>query len=354
MKLAVTIGTVHQDWEDLKAFAVECERIGINSLWSAEHQGHDAFTPLAYLAPLTARIRLGTGVVTLGARSPAAVAMAAMSVASMSSGRLILGLGAGSRPTVEHWHGTQFHSPPQNLRETIDIVRLIASGAEAAYSGSVHSLPGPGGSPLRVEAGANASPFPVYVAALTPKSLGVTGEKADGWVGGMTFMPEIAHTYFDPIAEGAQRVGRKLADIDLMAPTFLAFGDVERALRLWKPVIAGFLARGVGPRRENSHVAAYVRAGLGDVCSEIADRMAAGDQAGAAAAVPDSFVLQTRLVGDDHMVRDRVRAYRAAGVTTLQVYVSRRPLTGELPDLARLKALVDDVTAETPATDTVH
>lgn len=348
------IGTVHQDWEDLKAFAIECERIGIDSLWTAEHLGHDAFTPLAYLAPLTERIRLGTGVVTLGARTPAAVAMAAMSAASMSSGRFILGLGAGSRQTVEHWHGAPFHSPPQNLRETIDIVRLIASGAEAAYGGSIHALPGQGGSPLYVEAGANAFPFPIHVAALTPKSLRVTGERADGWVGGMTFMPEIAHVYFDPIADGVRLAGRSITDIDLMAPTFLAFGDVERALRTWKPFVAGFLASGVGPRRGNSHAAAYIRAGLGDVCTEIADRMAAGDPAGAAAAVPDSFVLQTRLAGDDHMIRDRVRAYRAAGVTTLQVYVSGRPLTRDLPDLARLKAIVDEVATDTPIKDQVQ
>jgi hypothetical protein len=97
-----------------------------------------------------------------------------------------------------------------------------------------------------------------------------------------------------------------------MAPTFLAFGDVEEALRKWKPMIAGLLARGVGPGRENSHAAAYIRAGYGDACAEIASRMAAGDAAGAAASVRDTFVTRTRLAGDDDMVRARVRAYQAA------------------------------------------
>lgn len=131
-----------------------------------------------------------------------------------------------------------------------------------------------------------------------------------------------------------------------MAPTFLAFGDVEEALRKWKPMIAGLLARGVAPGRENSHAAAYIRAGYGDACAEMASRMAAGDAAGAAASVPDGFVLQTRLAGDDDMVRARVRAYEAAGVTTLQVYVSKRPLTRERPDLARLQRIVAEVAAE--------
>jgi len=131
-----------------------------------------------------------------------------------------------------------------------------------------------------------------------------------------------------------------------MAPTLLAFGDIEEAPRKWKPVIAGLLARGVGPGRENSHAAAYIRAVYGDACAEIASRMVTGDAAGAAASVPDGFVLQTRLAGDDDMVRARVRAYQVSGVTTLQVYVSKRPLTRELTALARLQQIVAEVAAE--------
>lgn len=137
-----------------------------------------------------------------------------------------------------------------------------------------------------------------------------------------------------------------MAAIDLMAPTFLAFGDVEEALRKWKPVFAGLLARGVGPGHEDSHAAAYLRAGYGDAGAEIASRMAAGDAAGAAASVADGFVLQTRLAGDDDRVRARVRAHQDAGVTTLQVCVSKRPLTRKLTDLARLQRIVAEAAAE--------
>jgi alkanesulfonate monooxygenase SsuD/methylene tetrahydromethanopterin reductase-like flavin-dependent oxidoreductase (luciferase family) len=339
MKLAVLIST--NDWQELRSFALEAERMGIDSLWKDEFIAHDSFTPLAYLAPLTSTIRLGTGVVTMGGRSPAALAMSAMSVASMSGGRFILGIGAGAKAMFDGWHGVPFHPPAQNLRETIELVRLIARGDEARYSGRLYSVGGPFA--LRADPAALAE-FPVYVAALSPKSLRVTGEIADGWVGGMSFMPEMAPVWFDDIAAGAARAGRSIADLDLMAPTFMSFGDVEAALAMWKPFIGNWL--GQSASGTNSHAGAYIRSGHGERIEALGRAVASGDGAAAAALVPDEWVLQSKLVGDDGMIRERVRAYRDAGITTLQVYSFANPITADLEPLARLKAILDEVNAE--------
>jgi F420-dependent oxidoreductase-like protein len=349
MKLAALTGTTHTDWDDLASFALECERIGVDSLWSAEFFGHDAMTPLAYLAGQTSRIRLGTGVITMGARSPLAVAMASMSLASMSGGRFLLGLGLGSKASVEGLHGVPFDTPSRSLRETIEIVRRVAAGMPVAYSGRAHRVdPSLIGQPdLVCEPGANAQPFPMYVASLNPVTLRVTGELADGWVGGMSFMPEIAHEYFDYMAAGAARAGRTLADLDLMAPTFIGPADAEQALAIWKPVIAMVIGN-AGAFKGGHHHGAYRRAGYADLCDAIHDAFEAGHPDEAAAMIPDEFVLQSKLAGDDAMVRARLRAYRDCGVTTLQIYSFAPRLTDELEALARLKALLDEVNAEVP------
>jgi F420-dependent oxidoreductase-like protein len=346
MKLAVALGTVHRDWEDQKSFVLECERIGVDSAWPAEFFGHDVFTPAAYFAAVTSRIRIGTGVVTLGARSPVAVGMAAMTVASMSGGRHILGIGASTREIVEGWYGMPFQPPAAAVRETITIVRQLASGQPLEHQGKAYTIPLGGGPTVgALEAGASAANVPIYVASLNPHTLRVTGEMADGWAGGMSFMPEIARSWFDPLAEGAARAGRSVAEIDVMAPTFMSFGDVEQALAAWKPFLVQLLGS-VGAWAGNHHSGAYRRAGYAELCDRLRELWLEGKMAEAVALVPDDLVLNSKLCGDDAMVKARLRAYRDCGVTTLQIYSFSPKLTAELEPLARLKGLLDEVNAE--------
>src|SRR5215469_8891120 len=235
MKLAIHFGTStytssNEDWKSAIAYAVEAERLGVDSAWTAETWGYDGATPLAYLAAKTTRLRLGTGILQVGTRTPALTAMTAMALASLSGDRFILGLGVSGPQVIEGWHGVSFARPLQRLRETVEIVRRVTRGERLVYQGEIYTLPLPGGEGKALISSVPPRPrLPVYLATLGPKSLELTGELADGWLG-TSFMPEHACLFFDPIAAGAAQAGRTLADLDLQVATGVtAFSDdVER------------------------------------------------------------------------------------------------------------------------------
>jgi F420-dependent oxidoreductase-like protein len=318
MKVGVSVGLAQDNWEEVSRYVVEAERLGADSAWSAEAWGYDAVTPLAYLAAKTSRIRLGSGIIQAGTRTPALVAMTAMSLASMSKGRFLLGLGVSGPQVIEGWHGIRFERPIQRLREIVDIVRLATSGERLRYSGTVYELPLPGGEGKALRSGAPAGfKISVYLATLSPKSLEMTGELADGWLGA-SFMPEHAGIFLDHIAEGATRAGRALTDLDLQAGGAVAFGDVKQQILARKPGLA-FSLGAMGSRKRNYYNAAFRRAGYEDVAIDVQNLWLDGRREEAAARVPDELVLKTNLIGDDVMVKGRIRAYRDAGITTLRV-----------------------------------
>ncbi len=346
MRVSISAGLSEDNWEEAATYVAEAERLGVDSVWSAEAWGHDAVTPLAYLAAKTSRIRLGTGIIQAGTRTPALVAMTAMSLASMSGDRFILGLGVSGPQVVEGWHGIRFERPLQRMREIIDIVRLATSGARVQYSGEFYQLPLPGGEGKALRSSATPrSNIPVYLATLGPKSLEMTGELADGWVG-TSFMPEHADIFFDHIARGAERAGRSLSDLDLQAGGAVAFSDdVERVVRARKPGIA-FTLGAMGSRRHNFYNAAFRRAGYEEVAAEVQNLWLDGKRDEAAARVPDEIVLRTNLLGTEAMVKDRIRAYRDAGVTTLRVGPAGDSLHERLETLGRAVSLVNTVNDE--------
>jgi F420-dependent oxidoreductase-like protein len=334
------------DWASASAYVVEAERLGVDDVWSAEAWGHDAVTPLAFMAARTSRIRLGSGIMQVGTRTPALVAMTALSLASMSGNRFVLGLGVSGPQVIEGWHGIRFDRPARRMRETVEIVRMICRGERAAYRGEVYELPLPGdeGKALRVAARPYPT-IPVYLATLSPKSLEMTGELAQGWLG-TSFMPEHARVFFDPIAAGAARVGRALGDLDLQAGGVAAFSDdLERLVAKRKPGLA-FTLGAMGSRQHNFYNDAFRRAGQAETAAEVQRLWLDGRRDEAAARVPDALVLQTNLLGTEAMVRDRIRAYRSAGVTTLRVEPEGETLDSRLATLARVVELVREVSAE--------
>src|SRR5437867_9375311 len=191
------------------------------------------------MAARTSRIRLGSGIMQAGTRTPALIAMTAMSLASMARGRFLLGLGVSGPQVIEGWHGIRFDRPVTRMRETIDIVRQATRGERASYKGRVYELPLPGGEGKALRSAAKAQPgIPIYLATLSPKSLELTGEIADGWLG-TSFMPDHASVFFDHIAAGAARAGRTLGALDLQAGGVVAFGDdLERLIGPRKPGLA--------------------------------------------------------------------------------------------------------------------
>jgi len=348
MRVSIGFDLATENWDEAAAYVVEAERMGVDTVWSAEAWGHDAVSPLAFLAARTSRIRLGSGIMQAGTRTPALVAMTAMSLASLSKDRFILGLGTSGPQVIEGWHGIPFDRPVQRMREIIEIVRIAASGERLTYQGKVYELPLPGGEGKALRSAARPRKIPIYLATLSPKSLEMTGELADGWLG-TCFMPEHAGVFLDHIAAGASRAGRSLADIDLQAGGVVAFGDdPERLIAPRKPGLA-FTLGAMGSREHNFYNRAFQRAGYADIALEVQDVWLGGDRAKATALVPDELVLKTNLLGTEAQVRDRIRAYRDAGVTTLRVQPEGRTLNERLATLGRAMDLVREVSAERAA-----
>src|SRR6266852_7344433 len=344
MKLAINFSPSNEDWEGAVTYAVEAERLGVDMAWSPEFWGYDAATPLAYLAAKTARIRLGTGIMQIGARTPAMTAMTAMSLASLSDDRFMLGLGVSGPQVMEGWHGVPFARPLQRTRETIDIVRMVTRGERLIYHGQIYDLPLAGGEGKALVSSARPQPdIPIYLATLGPKSLELTGELASGWLG-TSFIPEHASLFFDSIAAGAQRAGRSLADLDLqVAAGVVAFSDdVERLIPPRKPGLA-FTLGAMGSREHNFYNDTYRRMGYAGIALEVQNLWLNKQRDAAAALVPDELVLKTNLLGTEDIVRERLRVYQAAGVTTLRVEPDGKTLDECLTTLARLMDLVKEV-----------
>lgn len=319
--------------------AREAERIGVDSVWVAEFWAVDAFTPLAAVAAATERIRLATGIAQLGARTPAMLAMTAQGVQALSDGRLILGIGASGPQVMEGWHGVPFDRPLQRTRETIEIVRMIAAGERLAYDGSVYRLPLPDGGGRAIRSRARTAEIPIYVAALGPANLRLTGELADGWIGN-SFFPATADVFFDPMRDAARSAGRSFDDVDRVVAVGLDITSddpaaIEAAGRRHADGYA-FTFGAMGSPKQNFYNDAFARQGYGADVTEVQRLWAAGDRDAAAARVPIEIGLGTNLIGPPDVIRDRLVDYERSGVTTLRVNVG-----GSLDEqVAQLEMLV--------------
>jgi F420-dependent oxidoreductase-like protein len=313
-------------------------------VWSAEAWNQDAVTPLAYLAARTKTIRLGTGIVQVGTRTPALLAMTALTLAQMSGDRFVLGLGTSGPQVIEGWHGVAFERPVQRMREVVDIVRLVARGERLVYEGRVYRLPRPGGEGKALRTGIEPRPIPVYLATLGPNSLEMTGELADGWAG-TTFMPEHAEVFLGPLRTGAERAGRSLDDLDLQATAIVHITDeVDRALRKRKSALA-FQIGAMGSREHNFYKDSFARAGYAAEVDAVQDLWLAGRRETAAEAVPDELVAHGNLIGTPAMVIDRLRRYRDAGITTLCLNPAGATTARRLDMLAQAIDLVREVSS---------
>ncbi len=328
-----------------RQFVQEAERLGADTVWAAEAWGGDAFTPLAALSSITTTLRLGTGIVQLGARTPAMLAMSALSMQALSGGRFILGIGASGPQVMEGWHGIRFHKPVQRTRETIEIIRRVTAGERLAYDGEVYTLPLPDGEGRSMRSSMAPRHVPVYVAALGPANLRLTGELADGWIGN-SFFPETADVFFDPIREGAAHAGRDFSDLDLtVAVSVELTDDVEEAGRRHADGYA-FTFGAMGSPTTNFYLDAFARQGFRDDVLEVQRLWLSGDRDAARRRVPTEVGLGTNLIGPDAAIRERLRLYRDAGVTSLRVQLAGDDLDRRLDDLGRLLDLVAAVNAE--------
>jgi F420-dependent oxidoreductase-like protein len=265
--------------------------------------------------------------------------MSSLSLQELSSGRFRLGLGTSGPQVMEGWHGVRFSSPLTATRETIDIVRAVARGDRLSYDGTVYQLPLPGGAGRAIRSMAPPAAVPVYIAALGPRNLHLTGEIADGWIGN-AFIPEHAGAFLEHLSAGAAAAGRSLADLDLVMPVAVEVtDDVEEAARRHARGYA-FTIGAMGAKDKNFYNAAFTRQGFGEEVEAVQALWLAGRREEAADRVPLDIGFKTNLLGPPQLLRERVRLYREAGITTLQAKVSgtvseRLDTLGELVDIVR-------------------
>ncbi|MGB6512074.1 MAG: LLM class flavin-dependent oxidoreductase [Mycobacterium sp.] len=303
-------------------FAVAAERIGVTSLWVPEVWGYDALTGLAYLAAKTSSVKLGTFVVQLGSRSPAMLATSALSLEELSGGRFILGIGTSGPRVMEGWHGVRFRKPVQTTRETIEIIRTVSRGERLEHAGEIYPLPLPDSRGAALRPLVRPDHVPVYVAAMGPQNLRLTGETADGWLGN-AFIPEAAEVFLGPLREGAQQAGRTLDQLDLVAPVAVEFHDdqasADAAARRHADGYAftiGAMGAG-GSGGQNFYSNAFTRLGYGTEVTTVAELWRAGKHDEARRSVPLDLGRLTNLLGTSDAIADRVSRYHAAGITML-------------------------------------
>ena len=310
---------------DAPELVAEAERLGYDSVWTAEAYGSDALTPLSWWGAATSRVRLGTALCQLSARTPTAMGMAAITLDHLSGGRFVLGLGVSGPQVVEGWYGQSFEKPLARTREYVDIVRQVVARQSAVTSSGPHyPLPYPGGTglgkalkpivhPLRPE-------IPIILGAEGPKNVALAAEIADGWFP-IFFSPKAMKSFEASLAEGFARPGARhsAADFEVIAfaPTVIA-DDVERAADAFRPFLALYVG-GMGAREMNFHFDVFARMGYEEEAVKIQDLYLDGHKDEAAAAVPTSMVEDIALIGPKEKIRDDLEAWRESIATSLLV-----------------------------------
>ncbi len=337
MKLGLSIGYSGAELRLPVDKVVLAERLGFDSVWTAEAYGSDAITPLAYLAAVTQRIRLGTGIMQLAARPPATAAMAAGTVDAMAgSGRVIAGLGVSGPQIVEGWYGQPWGKPYWRIRDYVAIMRKVFERKEpVTHAGREISLPydGPGalgvGKPLVSILHMNPR-LPIWLGTGTETNVKLTAEIADGWLP-LGFVPRLMPLLRPWLEEGFRRAGtgKGFADFEIQARAeVIITEDVRGALAQMKPRVALYVG-GMGHRDRNFHKDMMIRRGFGDAAQRIQELFLGRRKDEAIAAVPDEFCDEMALVGPVARIRERYRPWADSGITGLTI-VTDQPEAMEL------------------------
>jgi len=311
------------------------EQLGFDSVWTAEAYGSDALTPLAWWGARTSRIRLGTAIAQISARTPTAAAMAAITLDHLSGGRFVLGLGASGPQVVEGWYGQPYPRPLARTREYVAIVRqVLAREAPVTFDGAFYRLPLPAdqgsglGKALRSTVHPLRADIPIHLAAEGPRNTVMTAEIGDGWLP-LFYSPRMDDEYRALLAEGfALRAPerRPVEEFEVTATVPVVLGDdVESAADVVRPFVALY-AGGMGAKGANFHRAVLDRLGYSEACDEIQAHYLGGDRARAIAAVPTELVRDIALVGTADDIRSQLPAWQATAITTMLVQADPRTL----------------------------
>jgi F420-dependent oxidoreductase-like protein len=322
MKLGVNVGYwgLGMGPQDQLQVVQEAERLGFDSVWAAEAYGSDAATVLAWLAAGTSRIKLGSAIFQMPGRTPAMTAMTAATIDELSAGRMLLGIGSSGPQVAEGWHGQPFARQLQRTREYVAVVRKALARERLEFKGETLELPLPGGpgKALKLMITPVQERIPIYLAAIGPKNTALAGEIADGWIPTF-FSPEHVADFRALLEEGAARAGRLLEGFDI-APTVQVYvsDDRDLARNLMRPVLALYIG-GMGSRKQNFYNNLVQRYGFERAAREIQDLYLEGKKAEAGEAIPAELIDAVSLCGPREFVRERLAAFRDAGVGTLMV-----------------------------------
>ena len=317
IKLGVQLGYWQRDpHANFVEVAQEAERLGYDSVWTAEAWGSDAFTPLAWIGAHTSRIRLGTAIVQISARTPASTAMHALTLDHLSRGRMILGLGVSGPQVVEGWYGQPFAKPISRTREYVDIVRQVLRREKPVTSAGPHyPLPYHGegawqlGKPLRSITHPLRADLPIYLGAEGPKNIAMATELCDGWLP-LYYSPYRPEVYAESL-RGAK------PGFEIACPVTVNVNDDLATALLPVKYMLAFYIGGMGAKKQNFHANLVRRMGYGDAVDAIQELFLAGRRDEAAAAVPDEFADEISLVGPKERIRERLQVWKRSAVTTL-------------------------------------
>jgi F420-dependent oxidoreductase-like protein len=322
-------------FKESAAQAVALEQAGLDTVWVAEAYGFDGVSLMGYLAAVTETVEIGAAILPIYTRTPTLLGMTAAGVDALSDGRCVLGLGASGPQVIEGFHGVPYTQPVTRTREIIEICRKVWARERVTYEGTAYTLPLPPqqgtglGKPLKLITRPVRDRIPIYVAALGPRNVRMTAEVADGWLP-LFYLPEkVEEVWGDDLAAGAAARSDDLAPLEIVAGGLLAVGDDAAHMRdLARPMIALYVG-GMGARGRNFYNDLAKRYGFEAEAVKIQDLYLDGKKDEAAAAVPDGLLEAATICGPEGYVRDRIAAFKDAGVTSLNV----TPLAEDVPAL---------------------
>jgi F420-dependent oxidoreductase-like protein len=302
-----------------------CERLGFDSIWTAEAYGSDCLTPLAWWGASTSRVRLGTNIMQMAARTPAAAAMSAMTLDYLSGGRFVLGLGASGPQVVEGWYGQPYPKPLARTREYVAIVRkVLARDERLTFDGEYYPLPYPGGTGLGKALKSTVHPLrsdiPIMLGAEGPKNVALAAEIADGWLP-MFFSPKMDDFYRTALADGFARPSARRTIETFEVPAFVpvvVHDNVEDAANFVRPAIALYIG-GMGAATMNFHANHFGRLGYEAEVAKIQELFLSGRKTESMAAVPTRLVEDIALIGPPAKIRDELQLWKSTVITSLIV-----------------------------------
>jgi F420-dependent oxidoreductase-like protein len=297
------------------------EEMGFDSMWTAEAYGSDCLTPLAWWGAKTKKIKLGTSIAQISARTPAALAMAAMTLDHLSEGRVILGIGASGPQVVEGWYGQPYTKPLERTREYISIMRKIFAREErVTFEGNQYQLPKQGGAGLGKALRSTLHPFrpdiPIYLAAEGPKNVALAAEIADGWLP-LFFSPKMDKFYRDALGAGFAKNGsrEKGFEVASMVPVIVS-EDIEAAANFVRPMLSLYMG-GMGAKGANFHYDVFVRLGYEGVAENVQELYLQGKKNEATASIPLELVEDVALIGPPGKIKDELPKWKDTCLTTM-------------------------------------